>query len=463
MTTIAQPESAIATAITEIEQHFPGRLDRNTYTCEQHGKGESWHAPIPPDGVFFANSTEEVSQLLGICSKHKCPVIPFGAGSSEEGQIQALQGGISIDLSEMNQLLCINAIDMDCSVQCGMIRQDLNQQTSDLGLFFPIDIGAHATIGGMASTRASGTMTVRYGTMKDLVLGMTVVLPDGRIIKTGGRARKSSAGYDLTRLFIGAEGTLGIITELTLRLFGVTESAAAAMCSFDSINTATELVVEAMQYGLSFSRIELADSLQMRGINQYCKTNYAENPTLFFDLTGSTVSVEHDLAVLEKLVQSFQPIAFTRAQSQHDYDALWEIRHSALYAAGALKPGSKGISTDVCVPISELPRCIADIQALIAETDIVAPLIGHVGDGNFHLLLLYAPDHPTEFDEVQRLHRALTVQAHALGGTCTGEHGVGIGNKQYMLDEHGEALELMRTIKNAIDPSNIMNPGKIFD
>ncbi len=428
---------------------------------EHHGSGESHLVPQWPDAVVMVQSTAEVSDVLRACNAHGVPVIPFGAGSSLEGQIHAPHGGISIDMSGMDAILSVQPEDMDCTVQCGVTRQALNEHLRATGLFFPVDLGAHASLGGMAATRASGTTTVRYGSMRDLVLGLTVVMPDGEVIQTGGRARKSSAGYDLTRLMVGSEGTLGIITELTLRLFGIPEASQTAMCSFDSIEDATQTVVMALQCGLCLNRIELADSLQMQAINSYCKSDLPELPTLWIELTGSDAAVANDMAALRDLADTAR--RFELASDAEAAARLWRIRHDALYASRALRPGIKGISTDVCVPVSQLPACISAILEVIAETSIQAPLVGHVGDGNFHLVLLYDPADAGEKAEAQKINKALVEMAIAMGGTCTGEHGVGLGKKAYLPAEHGAALDVMRRIKRALDPNNIMNPGKIFD
>ena len=447
--------------LNALQLQFADRLVTSDAVREHHGSGESHLPPAWPDAVVMVNSTQEVSDVLIACTKHGVPVIPFGAGSSIEGQIHAPLGGICIDLSAMAQIVSVQDEDMDCTVQCGVTRQALNEHLRATGLFFPVDLGAHATLGGMAATRASGTTTVRYGSMRDLVLGMTVVMPDGEIIKTGGRARKSSAGYDLTRLMIGSEGTLGIITELTLRLFGIPETSQTAMCSFNTIEDATQTVVIALQCGLALNRIELADALQMQAINSYSKTSLPERPTLWIELTGSAATVENDIVVLEGLAET--ALRFEHAQTAEAAAKLWRIRHDALYASRALRPGIKGISTDVCVPISKLPACISAILGVVATTDIQAPLVGHVGDGNFHLVLLYDPENEVEAKQAYQINSGLIEMAIEMGGTSTGEHGVGLGKKAYLPNEHGPALGVMRRIKRALDPDNIMNPGKIFD
>lgn len=452
------PEVIAALRPTIGDRLLTGRAAR-----EQHGSAESWLPAALPDAVVMVQSSDEVARVLATCNAHRVPVIPFGAGSSLEGQIIAIDGGISLDLSGMNRILAVNAADMDCRVECGVTRQRLNDELRATGLFFPVDLGAHATLGGMAATRASGTTTVRYGSMRDLVMGLTVVLPDGRIVRTGSRARKSASGYDLTRLFVGSEGTLGVITDLTLRLHGQPALRQSLMASFPDLESAADTVVAALQIGLGMNRIELADALQMTAINRYAKTDLPETPTLWVELVGSEISVPHDLSLFEKLAQDSGAVRIQRADTAEAANRLWRIRHDALYAARALRPGIKGISTDVCVPVSSLPDCIGRIQRVIAATGLKAPLIGHVGDGNFHLVLLFDPADAGETAAARRINETLVELALSMGGTATGEHGVGLGKKAYMAAEHGPALDLMRAIKRAVDPANIMNPGKIFD
>ncbi len=450
-------------AIATLMARFGPRLLTGRAAREQHGSGESWLPATLPDAVVMAQSTEDAAFVLAACTAHRVPVIPFGAGSSIEGQIHAPRGGISLDLSGMDRILAVESADMDCTVECGVTRQRLNEDLRATGLFFPVDLGAHATLGGMAATRASGTTTVRYGSMRDLVMGLTVVLPDGQIVKTGGRARKSAAGYDLTRLFIGSEGTLGVITELTLRLHGQPAARQSLMASFPRLENATETVVAALQSNLGLNRIELADALQMTAINRYAKSDLPETPTLWVELAGSEPAVTHDLALFEELASYHGASRIERARNAEDAARLWRIRHDALFAARALRPGVKGISTDVCVPVSRLPDCIREIQTVIAVAGIQAPLVGHVGDGNFHLVLLFDPADAAETAAARRISETLVTLAQAMGGTATGEHGVGLGKKAYMEAEHGPALDLMRRIKRAVDPLNIMNPAKIFD
>ncbi len=463
MTDPAFKHPAAPAALAALRPLMGDRISAGPSLRALHGAGESWLPAAPPDLVAMAETTGEVSRILATCNDLGLPVIPFGAGSSIEGQIHAPLGGLSLDLSGMARILRIGAEDMDCTVQCGVTRQRLNEELRATGLFFPVDPGAEATLGGMASTRASGTTTVRYGSMRELVLGLTVVLPDGRILRTGGRARKSAAGYDLTHLFVGAEGTLGVITELTLRLFGQPEARQTLLCSFPDIAAATATVVAALHCGLGLNRIELADRLQMQAINRHAGSDLPDAPALWVELVGSPPAVAHDLGVFQDLAADAGALRQDIAESADQANALWRLRHSALYASRALRPGLKGISTDVCVPISALPECIDRILAVVAETAIPAPLVGHAGDGNFHLVLLFDPADPKETGDARRINARLVEIALELGGTSTGEHGVGLGKKAYMADEHGPALDLMRQIKQAIDPRGIMNPSKIFD
>lgn len=454
---------ASAAAIADLAELFSDRLLSFASALDHYSAAESWIASALPDAVVRPASTEEVAQAMAICHRHGAPVIPFGAGSSMEGQVIASAGGITFDLSLMDRILSVNPEDMDCVVQAGLTRQRLNEELRGTGLFFPVDLGAHATLGGMASTRASGTMTVRHGSMRELVMGLTVVLPDGQVIRTGGRARKSAAGYDLTHLFVGAEGTLGIITEITLRLAGIPAATRTVMASFPLLDQATACVAAALQMGLGLQRIELADDLQMRAINAHRQADLPEVPTLWIELAGSKPAVAYDLDILTELIRDGGASRIELAQSPDDATRLWRIRHDALYAARALRPGIKGLSTDVCVPISRLAECISAIKAEIAQTDLLAPLVGHVGDGNFHLVLLFDPNDPDETATGRRISQRLVEMALSMDGTSTGEHGVGLGKKSYMAAEHGPALDLMRRLKQAVDPRGIMNPGKIFD
>jgi D-lactate dehydrogenase (cytochrome) len=429
---------------------------------EQHGRGEAYHAGHLPEAVAFARTTKEVAGVVEICAEHRLPVVAFGAGTSLEGHVAALQGGVSLDLTQMEQVLAVHAEDLDATVQAGVTRKQLNAHLRDTGLFFPIDPGADATIGGMAATRASGTNAVRYGTMKENVLGLTVVLADGRVIRTGGRARKSSAGYDLTRLFVGSEGTLGVITEVTVRLYGVPEAISAAVCSFPGVDEAVQAVISTIQAGVPVARIELLDEEQMRGCIGYSKLEgYCAAPTLFYEFHGSEAGVREQAEQAQALAQEFGGLDFQWATRAEDRTRLWQARHDAYYAALSLRPGAVGWATDVCVPISRLGDCIRETRADIAEAGLLAPIVGHVGDGNFHLLILMDPNRPEELARAKELNKRLVRRAVAMGGTCTGEHGVGMGKMASLAEEAGPAIEVMAAIKRTLDPMNILNPGKI--
>ncbi|MDO5603664.1 MAG: FAD-linked oxidase C-terminal domain-containing protein [Paracoccus sp. (in: a-proteobacteria)] len=455
--------TGLGAVLAELGPLFGDRLSQADAIRAQHGAVESWLPEALPEAVIFARSTDEVARVLALCNRYGVPVVPFGAGSSLEGQVIALRGGICLDLTGMDRILAINPEDMDCIVEAGVIRQTLNEHLRRHGLFFPVDPGAHATLGGMASTRASGTTTVRYGSMRELVLGLTVVMADGTVIKTGGRARKSAAGYDLTHLFVGAEGTLGVITEVTLRLFGLPEASRTILCAFPDLDSATACVVAAMQAGLGLQRIELADQVQMQAINAHGGAQLPEAPTLWTEITGSEPAVAHDAGFFTELAQDCGALRVEPARDHEDANRIWRIRHNALYATRALRPGIKGLSTDVCVPVSRLPECIAEIRKDIDAAGMLAPLMGHAGDGNFHLVLMFDPDDPDETATARRINARLVAIAQSMGGTATGEHGVGLGKKPYMEAEHGPALDVMRRVKRALDPADILNPGKIFD
>jgi D-lactate dehydrogenase (cytochrome) len=428
----------------------------------QHGSSETHHHPQLPAAVAFAESTAEVVQIVKACAAHGFPIIAFGAGTSLEGAFTPQLGGLSLDLSRMDKIVAVNAGDFDCTVQAGVRRVQLNAHLRDTGLFFPIDPGADATIGGMASTRASGTNAVRYGTMKDAVLRLRVVTADGREIVTARRARKSAAGYDLTRLFVGSEGTLGIITEITLRLHPIPEVMGAAVCSFDTLDGAVATTVQTIQMGVPVARVEILDEVQMRGINRWAKLDYPESPTLFFEFHGSERYVQEQSEIVAELAMANGGGQFVWTTSPEERTRLWKARHEAYYAGLALKPGSVGWPTDVCVPISRLADCIAATKADLDASGILAPIVGHVGDGNFHVCFLIDPNKPEEEAEVQRLNARLIERAQDMDGTCTGEHGIGLGKIDWLERELGEAVDLMRSIKVALDPQNIMNPGKIF-
>ncbi len=430
---------------------------------EQHGRGEGGFSPLPPDIVCFANSTEEVAAIVRLCAEHKVPVIPFGTGTSLEGHVLALKGGVSIDLSHMNEILEVNTEDLDCRVEAGVTRKQLNNHIRDTGLFFAVDPGADASLGGMAATRASGTNAVRYGTMRESVLGLTVVMPDGRIVHTGGRARKSAAGYDLTRLLVGSEGTLGVITEVQLRLFGIPEAVSAAVCQYDTLEGAVNTVIQTIQLGVPVARIELLDEVQLGACIAYSKLEeYARKPTLFFEFHGTENSVKEQTETVDEISRENGGGDFRWATRQEDRNALWQARHDAYFAAVALRPGKRGISSDVCVPISRLAECIVESRADIEESGLVAPIVGHVGDGNFHVLFVIDPDDPKEAGRMEWVNERMVHRALAMGGTCTGEHGIGVGKMDFLVAEQGEAVGVMRTVKMALDPDNIMNPGKIL-
>ena len=447
--------------LNALRQLLGDRLSTSTAVCDQHGRDESYHAPHSPDAVAYAHTTEEVSSIVRLCSRHKTPVIAFGAGTSLEGHVAALAGGVCIDLSQMNRILRINAEDLDAVVEAGVTRKQLNQYLHDTGLFFPIDPGADASLGGMAATRASGTNAVRYGTMRENVLALTVVLADGRVIRTARRARKSASGYDLTRLFIGSEGTLGIITEVTVRLYGIPEAISAAVCDFPTIEDAVNSVILTIQNGIPVARIELLDEAQIAAINSYSKLNHKVAPTLFFEFHGTTAGVAEQAEAVKAIAGEYGGNDFRWATTSEERSKLWQARHDAYYAALALRPGSKGWATDVCVPISRLAECISETKHDLASSPIPSALVGHVGDGNFHLVFMIDPQRPEEIAEAGRLNDRMVARALAMEGTSTGEHGVGYGKMDFLVSEHGEAVSVMRAIKKALDPSNIMNPGKI--
>lgn len=448
-------------AIGEIRALIGDRLSTAGAVREQHGKGEAYHHSIPPDAVAFAESTEEVAAIVKICARHRLAVVPFGTGTSLEGHTAALHGGICIDLSRMNRILAVNAEDLDVRVQPGVTRKQLNDHLRDTGLFFPIDPGADASLGGMTATRASGTNAVRYGTMRENVLSLEVVLADGRVIRTARRARKSSAGYDLTRLFVGSEGTLGVITEVTLRLYGIPEASSVAMCTFSTVKGAVDTTIATIQAGVPVSRIELADGVQMGAIARYSKLDLAAVPTLWLEFHGTEASVAEQAGMVQAIAADNGGENFQWTTDPAERKRIWQARHDAAYAAKALRPGCQVWATDVCVPISRLADCIVETQKDLESTHLPAPIVGHVGDGNFHLSFVLDPTKPEEIAEANRINDRLVARALAMEGTCTGEHGVGYGKIDYLDDEHGEAVSVMRTLKKALDPDNIMNPGKI--
>ncbi|OYX36304.1 MAG: hypothetical protein B7Y99_02385 [Caulobacterales bacterium 32-69-10] len=457
--------SVFPTALADLLDELRGLLGDQISTAAavrgHHAHGEGLKDPFPPDAVVFARTTEDVAAVVARCNAARVPVIPFGVGTSLEGHVQALRGGITIDMSRMDRVLEVNAEDLDCRVEAGVTREQLNSHLRDQGLFFPVDPGANATLGGMASTRASGTTTVRYGAMRELTLGMTVVTATGETIRTGGRARKSAAGYDLTRLFIGAEGTLGVITELQLRLFGIPEATVAAVCQFDDVEGAVAATVMALQMGLAVARIELIDALQMRACIAYAKLEgFEEKPTLFLEFHGSEAGVTETAEQMRAITDDCGGADYRWARRPEERSQLWKARHGAYFAALALSPGRQGMVTDACVPISRLAQCISETRADAEASGLICPMVGHVGDGNFHVTALFDPADPKERAAAEALTAGIANRAIRLGGTCTGEHGVGMHKLNYMTAEHGPAVGLMQAIKRALDPNGIMNPGK---
>ncbi|MGF1624900.1 MAG: FAD-binding oxidoreductase [Alphaproteobacteria bacterium] len=440
------------------------RLTTAQAICEAHGRDESFHPAVAPDAVVFAETTEEVAAVVRLCADRKVPVIPFGVGTSLEGHVAALHGGVCIDLSRMNAVLEVNQDDLDCRVQAGVTRKQLNEYLRDTGLFFPIDPGADATIGGMAATRASGTNAVRYGTMRENVLGLTAVTAQGEVIRTGGRARKSSAGYDLTRLLVGSEGTLAVITEIQLRLYGIPEAMSAAVCAFPSLEAAVDTVIMTIQAGIPVARVELLDKVQMGAVIRFSKLDrYRPADTLFFEFHGSAAGVAEQAEAVGAIAREMGGEDFAWATRAEDRSAIWQARHDAYYAALSLRPGCKGWPTDVCVPISRLADCIRETKADIDASGIMAPIVGHVGDGNFHLVFLIDPASDDELARAGAVNDRMIARALAMGGTCTGEHGIGYGKIGCLEKEHGSAVAMMRMIKRALDPDNLMNPGKVLE
>ncbi|WJF89786.1 FAD-linked oxidase C-terminal domain-containing protein [Paraburkholderia bonniea] len=452
-----------AELFTQLQAAFGERVSTAQAVRAHHGRDESPFEPQLPDAVVFAHNTAEVQTVVKLCGQHAVPIIAYGSGSSLEGHLLAVQGGVSIDLSEMNQVLSINAEDLTVTVEPGISRKQLNEALRDTGLFFPIDPGADASIGGMTATRASGTNAVRYGTMRENVLGLSAVLADGTLIKTGTRARKSSAGYDLTRLFVGSEGTLGIITEITLRLYPQPEAISAAACTFPSMSDAVRAVIETIQIGVPVARVEFVDALAIRAINRHSNLTLREAPTLFFEFHGTQAGVQEQAELVQEIAAQNAGEGFEWATRPEDRSRLWNARHSAYFAMLQLKPGCRAVTTDVCVPISRLAQCVADTEADLQTSTLPCPIVGHVGDGNFHVAILIDPDIPEERVEAERLNHRIVQRAIQMDGTCTGEHGIGLHKMSFMLEEHGPAaVATMRAIKQALDPDNLMNPGKIF-
>ena len=448
--------------VANLKAIFGERFSVAPAILDHHGRDESSYPPLPPQAVVFVNSTDEVAALVKLCSQYEVPIIPFGAGTSVEGHVLPIHGGISLDLNNMNRILGIYPEDLMVIVEPAVRRHQLNTELKDTGYFFPVDPGADASIGGMCATRASGTNAVRYGTMRENVLALTVVTASGEIIKTGTHAKKSSAGYDLTRLFVGSEGTLGIITEVTLKIYPQPEDIAAAICIFTSITDAVTGVIELIQMGIPIARVELLDELAIKAINQYSKLSLNEKPTLFFEFTGSTQSLKEQMGIVQEIAKNNGGQDFEWATRPEDMARLWHARHNAYFACLQLQPGCRIINTDVCVPISKLSQCIAETRQDLEASWLKAPILGHVGDGNYHVLLVIDPNKPDDLVEAERINSAIVHRALMLGGTCTGEHGVGMHKINFLVDEHGAgAIEVMRSIKKALDPKNILNPGKI--
>jgi D-lactate dehydrogenase (cytochrome) len=450
--------------IDVLRARFGDRFSQANAVRDHHGKDESPYPSMLPDGVVFAQSTEDVVAVVNLCNQHGVPLIAYGAGSSLEGHILAIEGGISIDMTQMNQIVALHAEDQTVTVQAGLTRKQLNEQIRDSGLFFPIDPGADASLGGMSATRASGTNAVRYGTMRENVVSLTVVTAQGKVVRTSRRARKSSAGYDLTRLFVGSEGTLGIITEVTVKLYPQPEAVSAAVCNFPTVHDAVQCVIQTIQLGVPVARVELMDANAVMAGNRYAKLTLRETPLLLFEFHGTEASVKEQAQTVQELAKDCGGMDFEWAERPEDRNRLWTARHNAYFAGLQLRPGCRASTTDVCVPISRLAECIDEATKLLEKASFPSTIVGHVGDGNFHVLMLLDPDSQEEWEESERLNHHLVTQAIDADGTCTGEHGIGLHKKQFMLHEHGEdVLDLMRSLKQAFDPNNILNPGKILD
>jgi D-lactate dehydrogenase (cytochrome) len=455
--------SNVATAIAVLRQRFGERLQTGEAIRRHHANTITWIPNQPPDAVIWIETGEEVREVVEVARTHRVPLIPYGAGTSLEGHINAPNGGLSLDFSRMNRIRAVNERDLDCVVEPGVSRKQLNDYLRDMGLFFPVDPGAEeATIGGMAATRASGTNAVRYGTMRENVLNLTAVMADGSVVKTAQRARKSAAGYDLTRLLVGSEGTLGIITELTVRLYGIPERILAAVCPFTTLEGACNTVIQSIQLGLGVARMELLDALQIRAVNIYAKLGLEEKPTLFLEFHGTEAGARDQVEQFKALAEAEGAIRFDWAESEEERRRLWKARHDAYWAIKTVWPGRDALATDVCVPISRLAECVVETQKDIEASGLIAPIVGHVGDGNFHTTPVFNRSNPKEMAALEGFLERLAQRAISMEGTCTGEHGVGQGKTKYLQTELGEGLTLMRAIKAALDPLNIMNPGKIL-
>ena len=456
-------EEGIAAVLGILKQRFGDRFETGQSIREQHGHTTTWIVNQPPDGVVFVESEEEVQEVVQTCIAHRVPIIPFGTGTSLEGHVNAPAGGVSVDFSRMDQVLQVNAEDMDVVIQPGVTRDGLNTYLRDTGLFFPVDPGANASLGGMAATRASGTNAVRYGTMATNVLALKAVLPSGEIVKTAARARKTSAGYDLTRLLVGSEGTLGLITELTLKLYGIPEAISAATCSFPTVEAACNAVIMTIQMGIPVARIELLDALSVKGVNAYSRLDLPETPLLLLEFHGTDASVKEQAETFGEIAADHGSLAFTFTTKPEERSKLWAARHDAYWASLALRKGAKGISTDCCVPVSRLAECVTRAQEKAGALGLIAPVVGHVGDGNFHTLPLIMMDDPDEVARAQEFVSWLNDLAISMDGTCTGEHGIGQGKARYLLPELGEgAVSMMVAVKHGVDPLNLFNPGKIL-
>jgi len=449
--------------VSELRGILGDRVNTSRGVREHHGRDESYFPYAPPDAVVFPESTGEVSEVVKLCQRHGTPMIPYGVGTSLEGHVLAIHGGVCIDLSRMNRVLAVHEADLDAVVQAGTTRKQLNEHIRHTGLFFPVDPGADATLGGMAATRASGTNAVRYGTMRENVLSLTVVLADGRVVVTSSRSRKSAAGYELTRLFVGSEGTLGVITELTVRLYAVPEAISAALCSFPEMAGAVDTVIQTLQAGIPIARSEALCATTMKAINAHSGTDYREQPTLFLEFHGTQAGVEEQATLVQNIARENDGMDFQWTTKAEDRSRLWNARHQAYFACLQLRPGSRAVSTDVCVPISRLTECIIETSKDIARASMPIPLFGHVGDGNFHCEILIRPDSVSDLEEARAFNERLVNRALAMEGTCTGEHGIGFGKMRSLRKELGEAVELMATLKRALDPHNLMNPGKVVN
>jgi len=454
--------SAMQSVIARLRERFGDALSTGEAVRAQHTNAVTWHPPEPPDAVVFASSLDDIVATVKLCAEHRVPLVPFGTGTSLEGHVNAPLGGISLDLGRMNRILEVNPEDLDCTVEAGVTREQLNTHLRDQGLFFPVDPGTDCSLGGMAATRASGTNAVRYGTMRENVLRLTAVLADGRVVRTAGRARKSAAGYDLTRLLVGSEGTLGIIASVTLKLHGIPEASAVAVCAFGTLEGACNTAIAAIQYGLPLARVELLDEVQIHATNLYSKTSLRVAPTLFVEFHGTPAGVEEQAALFRTIAQDFGAEGFEAATDPAERSRLWKARNDVAWASLALRPGAKVMATDVCVPISRLAECVIASKQDLAANALLGMVVGHVGDGNFHVAVVFDPNDKAEVLRAKLFGERLALRAIEMDGTCTGEHGVGQGKRDYLAKEFGDALDVMRMLKMSLDPLGILNPGKIL-